>query len=294
MTSDEGGPMLKRVSLLLLAAAAMLMAAAAVQAKPPKKPKTSSSSSTATLYGGAVQEASDVKLVSDLTDTTAANDFSGIRFSVPAGTTFADLKTLSAEFKPTVGGCGGGSPRFEIQLASGKNVFVYFGPSPSFTGCALNVWTLTGNLIGNNDACRWDTSQVQAGTQCTTYTAALALVGSQTVSEIRLVVDSGWFFTPKDQVVLVRNVRINGQTFSLGQGGGGQGGQGLNPAQACRAMETAMGKAAFASFWGSNGNKANAFGKCVSWMAHHNASAARAKIAAGLKSAKHKKKHKHH
>jgi hypothetical protein len=281
----------RKLSLVFLAVAAMLLAAAGVQAKTPKKPKTASGSSTATLYGGAVQEAGDVKLVSDLTDTNTANDFSGIRFSVPAGTTFAQLQTLSAQFNPNVGGCGGGSPRFEIQLASGKNVFVYFGPSPTFTGCPLNTWQSTGNLIGNNEACRWDTSQVQTGTQCNTYTGALALLGSQTITEIRLVVDSGWFFNPKTQTVLVRNVQIHGQTFTLAGGGGAAG---LNPAQACRAMETAMGKAAFDRFWGSNGNNANAFGKCVSWMAHHTTSAARAKIAAGLKTVKHKVKHKHH
>jgi hypothetical protein len=285
--------MYRKLSLVLLAVVAMLLGATTVQAKPPKKPKTATATSTATLFGGAVQEASDVKLVSDFTDTSTANDFSGIRFSVPSGTTFADLKTLSAEFNPTAGGCGGGSPRFEIQLASGKNVFVYFGPSPNFTGCALNTWQSTGNLIGSTDACRYDTSQVQAGTQCNTYSGALALIGSQTISEIRLVVDSGWFFTPKTQVVLVRNVTINGQTFSLTQNGGG-GGAALNPAKACRALETAMGKAAFDRFWGSNGNNANAFGKCVSWMAHHKTSAQKAKIAAGLKTVKHQAKHKHH
>src|SRR5207244_1340575 len=79
-----------------------------------------------------------------------------------SGTPFASLTRLGTDFNPTVGGCGGGSPRFSIQLASGKNVFVYLGPSPNFTGCTLNSWQSSGNLIGNNDTGRYDTSQVQA------------------------------------------------------------------------------------------------------------------------------------
>ena len=62
-------------------------------------------------FGGATQHGSTVSLVSDLTDTSASNDPSGIAFTLPSGTTFADLKTLSTNFDPTVGGCGGGSPR---------------------------------------------------------------------------------------------------------------------------------------------------------------------------------------
>jgi hypothetical protein len=37
-----------------------------------------------------------------------------------------------------------------------------------------------------------------------------------------------------------------------------------NPAQACRASRTAMGSAAFGQLYGTNANKSNAFGKCVS------------------------------
>jgi hypothetical protein len=224
---------------------------------------------TSSLFGGAVQESADVKLVSDLTDAGTANDYSGIAFTLPAGTTFSSLTTLSTEFNPTVGGCGGGAPRFSLKLASGKNVFVYFGPSPNFTGCTLNSWQSTGNLIGNNDTGRYDTSQVQAGTQSNTYAGALALIGSQNVTEIDLVADSGWFFNPKSQTVLVRNVNINGQTFvTPPSGGGGGGGAGNNQAKQCRAERTAIGAAAFATKYGTNHNQKNAFGKCVSAHSH--------------------------
>jgi hypothetical protein len=223
---------------------------------------------TASLFGGAVASSSDVSLTSDLSDVSTANDFSGIKFMVPAGTTFASLTTLSSEFNTTVGGCGGGSPRFSVELAGGKSVFVYFGPSPSFTGCTLNAWQSTGNLIGNNDAGRYDTSQIQAGTQSNTYAGALALVGSQQITEIDLVVDSGWFFTPKTQTVLVRNVQVNDQTFFAPQPHVVK-----SPAQLCKAELTSIGRVAFEHKYGKNHNLRNAMGKCVSTLAkqhrHH-------------------------
>jgi hypothetical protein len=246
--------MAKRSMLMICAVAAMLIGAAVASA----------AGITSSLFGGAVAEQSDVKLVSDLTDTSAANDFSGISFTLPAGTTFADLTQLSTEFNPTTGGCGGGSPRFTLHLSSGKNVFVYLGPSPNFTGCTLNTWQSSGNLIGNNDTGRYDTSQVQAGTQSNTYAGALSLIGSQQVTSIDLVADSGWFFNPQDQTVLVRNVQINGQSFVVP----GTGTTKANPARLCKAELASLGKTDFEKKWGSNHNLHNAFGKCVSTMAH--------------------------
>jgi hypothetical protein len=231
------------------------------------------------LSGGAVAEQSDVRLTSDLTDAGTTNDASAITFTLPAGTTFADITSLSTEFNPVAGspasgattplGCGGGSPRFSITLSSGKNVFVYLGPSPNFNSCALNTWQSSGNLIGNNDAGRYDTSQVQAGTQSSNYAAALALVGSQPVTSISLVADAGWAFTPKVQTVLVRNVQINGQTFYAPTTG-----TKTNPAKLCKAELATLGRTAFEQKYGKNHNLRNAFGKCVSSMAHqHHASA---------------------
>jgi hypothetical protein len=249
--------------LVALAAACTLFAAAAV---------AGAQTINAALFGGAVAEQSDVKLTSDLTDTSSTNDASGIKFTLPAGTTFADLKTLSTEFNPVAGsaasgattplGCGGGSPRFSITLASGKNVFVYLGPSPNFNSCTLNSWQSSGNLIGNNDVGRYDTSQVQAGTQSNTYAGALSLVGSQQVTEIDLVVDAGWAFTPKVQTVLVRNLNVNNQAFFPSST------KTPNAAQQCKAELKALGKAAFEKKYGSNHNLRNAMGKCVSAKAH--------------------------
>ena len=164
-----------------------------------------------TLFGGATMSGNQVQLVSNLSDTSTANDSSGINFTNTGVTTFSTLTQLATKFTPTHNSCGGGSPRFQINFGS-QNAFVYLGPSPTFTGCAPNAQVDSGNLVGNNDPCRWDTSQLQAGTQCNTYTGALALLGSRTVTGIQLVVDSGWFFTDKQQTFLVCDIRINDST----------------------------------------------------------------------------------
>jgi hypothetical protein len=219
-----------------------------------------------TLSGTATVQGDAVRLVSDFSDAGTANDFGAVGFPVPTGATLATLTTLSAEFNVTDDNCGGGSPRFQITIG-GKNVFVYLGPSPGFNTCAPNTWISTGNLVGTSDACRVDTSQLIAGTQCTTWAAAVAALGSQPITAIQLVVDGGWSQADKEQTVLVRNVRINGTTFITPEQPGQPGGK-MNPAQLCKAERARMGAAAFNELWGTNANARNAYGKCVSTMAH--------------------------
>ena len=100
------------------------------------------------------------------------------------------------------------SPRFQINIG-GKNLFIYFGPTPSFSGCPTG-WTDTGNLIGSTDA-RFDLTQL-GGPFYGTYADALALVGAQPITGIQLVVDGGWSQPDKEQTVLVRKVTINDQS----------------------------------------------------------------------------------
>jgi hypothetical protein len=240
---------MKRLIVAAAAAAALTFATSAWAADP-------TTSGTATISGGVAT------LTSDFTDASTANDFGALTFAVPAGTTFASLTTLSAEFNLTDGSCGGGSPRFDVALGNGQTVGVHFGPSPNFTGCAEDTWTSTGNLIGNNDAGRYE---IRPGTPFITYAQALAAVGSQTVTSITLAVDGGWSQTGKKQVAQIRNVNVNGQISLVPEAGGGGK---VNPAQLCKAERTRMGSAAFNELWGANANARNAFGKCVSTIAH--------------------------
>ena len=123
---------------------------------------------------------------------TPADDGGAITFPIASGLTLAQITQLSAEFNVTDDNCGGGAPRFSINFGTNKNVFVYLGPSSPFTNCTPNTWTSTGNLVGAADACRVDTSQISPGTQCTTWAAAVTLLGSQTINSISFAVDGGW------------------------------------------------------------------------------------------------------
>ena len=133
---------------------------------------------------------------------------------------------LATDFNVTDDQCGAGSPRFQINVetetGTTENIFVYLGPSPTFTGCAPLTWQSSGNLIGNNDPCRWDTSQLAAGTQCSTYATAVATFGSLPITGIQLVVDAGWSAVASvgdgEQTVLVDNVRINGDVITFDEG----------------------------------------------------------------------------
>jgi hypothetical protein len=219
----------------------------------------SAGAATAVLEGGATVENGVVKLVSDLSDTNEVNNSSGVDFRDTGVTTFESITMLSAEYNVTDDDCAGGSPRFQLAI-EGKNVFVYFGPAPNFVGCPKG-WSSTGNFVGATDG-RFDLSQL-GGKPDATYAEALDFLRGKSVAGIKLVVDSGWktdVFADKEQTVLARNVRINASTFFVPT----QEGAAKSPAQACRAERTAMGEAAFREKYGTNRNKANAFGKCVS------------------------------
>ena len=219
---------------------------------------------TPTLSGGATIGTDGViTLVSNTGDAVASNDTSSATFVLPANTTFAQLATLGVEFNVTDDGCAAGSPRITIHLASGKNVFVYLGAAANVNSCALNQWISWPNLIGNADVGRYDTSQVQAGTQVTTYAAALALINSlpaaqQIVSSVSFDVDAGYAFADKEQTVLLRKLTVNDISLTPAPK--------QNASALCRAQQQAN-PAGFKAHYGTNKNKANAFGKCVSQMA---------------------------
>lgn len=137
--------------------------------------------------------------------------YSGIDFSITAGTAFSSLTNLGTDFNVTAGDCGGGSPRFQVNIG-GKNVFVYIGPAPNFTSCGSG-WQSTGNLLSSPDA-RFDLSQY-GGPFYGTYSDAMGLLGSQNVTGIQLVADGGWAVTGNTQTVLVDNVNINGTIYTF-------------------------------------------------------------------------------
>jgi hypothetical protein len=167
------------------------------------------------LFGDAQNVPGGVQIRSD-----ASPGFGGVDFNLPGAVNFQDITQLQTEYTfEADDSCGAGSPRFQLNIDTDgdgdfdKNVFVYIGPSPSFTGCPPAVSQDTGNLIGNNDPCRYDTSQLVSGTQCNTYSGTLAILSTfahHEVIGIQLLVDAGFFFLDGEQTVVVNpNVMVN-------------------------------------------------------------------------------------
>lgn len=173
------------------------------------------------LFGNASEvspgNASDTAI--QLTSNMAEPEpYAGIDFDIDADTSWAELTTLSTDYNVTDDDCGAGSPRFQLNIDtdgdgnSDGNVHVAIGPSPNFTDCALG-WQSTGNLIGNEDAGRYDYSQF-GGSTFTTYSDVPASVLAGDVVGIQLVVDSGWNANAangedQEQTVLADNTTIN-------------------------------------------------------------------------------------
>jgi len=145
---------------------------------------------------------------------TVPPKFAGVAFDIPAGTTFAEILNISSDYEFIAGSCGGGSPRFQINLTDGPNsgnIFVYLGPSPNYTGCPPNVWLNTGDLAAPANLV--DTSQLPLGTFYDPYASAQTRYGSYTITGIQLVVDGYWF--AGTQTMLVDNVMINDTIYTF-------------------------------------------------------------------------------
>lgn len=187
--------------------------------------------------------------------------FGGVNFTIPAGMTLNQLTNLSTDYKFTAASCGGGSPRFQVNVTTAtgsKNIQVYLGPYPSYANCSQNIWTASGNLV--TAASFVDTSQL-GGTFYDTWTSALANYGTLPVTGIQLVTDSSWSFGAT-QTVVVDNAMINATTFTFeteGQGGGGGGGGHNGDKEKCK-------KGGWMDFTTSPGPFRNQ-GDCVSFFA---------------------------
>ena len=142
--------------------------------------------------------------------------FGGINFTVATGTTFADLTTLSTDFKiESDDACLGGSPRYQIKVqtpTSGvKNIFGYFGVDSGGAPCVPGVWMNTGDILEVNRLL--DTSQL-GGTFYDPYVNALANYGSYPVVSIQIVGDASWAFADSEQAFDIDNTLINSTLFT--------------------------------------------------------------------------------
>ncbi len=197
-----------KVLVALLAAAALFNSVAA------------SASSGCKLFGAATRVTSGLEAGAALFTTQVSPFYSGIDIAVPPNFKFTDLNLLSTEYTFINGTCAAGSPRFQVNVTTtitvpgspagtSGNVFVYIGPAPFGTGCVPNVETMSGNLAvtgGPGDVPgRRDSSQINPGTQVSTYNAELAFAtaGGWQVTGLQLVADG------TNQLVIEENVHVN-------------------------------------------------------------------------------------
>ena len=232
-----------------------------------------------TLFGGATVEKGIATLTSNTGNAATTDDFGGVALRSQVGLTLAQITQLSAEYNVTDDDCGGGSPRFAINYGANKNVFVYVGPSPNFTGCAQNTWSATGNLVGAADSGRVDTSQLTGGSVNSTWAQAVVLTGTQPITSISLVCDGSWKFAGQGADVLVRNVKLNDKTFLVPK----KGGERHRRSNASTAVQGAGGGDGLAvglqRALGQVPRGGTDIGKCVSAMKKsHNAGAAKSQI----------------
>jgi hypothetical protein len=129
------------------------------------------------------------------------------------------LTNLQTMYNVQSGCFGCGSPRFQIGMSDGKNIFVYFGTYPEFADCPTsNTWSSTGQFASDSAGLRWDTSQICPGTQYNDYTGAITCADSfgLTINAISIVTDGGWFGTnagsSNGQTFLFQQIQLNGVT----------------------------------------------------------------------------------
>jgi hypothetical protein len=201
--------MLKKLFGALLSASAMVLLGAL----------PSSAAGGYSLFGDATLTSGNNSPTGVQLRSVGVTTFGGIDFAVPAGMTFSQVQNLATDYNFTDNSCGGGSPRFQVNVTAPtgtKNVFIYIGPPPNYTNCPQNIWLNSGNLM--TPANLIDTSQLPGGTFYDPVAAAQLAYGSYPVTGIQLVVDAGWAFpSPADetQVVVVDNVQINGTTYTF-------------------------------------------------------------------------------
>lgn len=183
---------------------------------------TSAFAAGPSLFGDATQDTNVVHLVSDSSSTPA---YGGISFPTASTTlaSFVSSGDLSATYNVLDTECGGGSPRFQINVASSTDasstadIFAYLGPPPNYTGCAQNTAVDSGNLL--NGTSTLDTSQLPGGTFYDTLSHALSAYGDYNVTGVQLVADGGWAVSGGVQDVDVGTADVGGTSYMLGSGG---------------------------------------------------------------------------
>ena len=203
-----GVPMRRLLQLFVPVSVVCLAFAGSAVAKPPSDPSFTLKQNAALVHPG---EHSGTAV--QLTSTQSPYTYGAVDLSIPTSMTLSQLSNLSTDYKFTLGSCWGGSPRFEAWVTdpSGntQKIFFYIGPPTNYTGCALGVWSSTGNLASPSSYV--DDTEVGGGPY-DTYSNAQAQYGSYPLTAIWLDADGGW---NGDQTVEFDNAEVNSELFTF-------------------------------------------------------------------------------
>jgi len=142
--------------------------------------------------------------------TATPSTFSYLLRSVDQTFTFSQLTNLNTVFQTNAAdsGSGGGSPRLRVLLDDSVNgrgthsISIYLGDSPNYVDNSATLQGYSGaNVIGNNDAGRYDTSGFTGGSPFTDYSNTLAFLGNATVLRLGIVEDTFLPYGDKDITV---------------------------------------------------------------------------------------------
>jgi hypothetical protein len=139
--------------------------------------------------------------------TSVCYGYGGVFVNFPGGTPLSQLSSLSTNYTMTQGTCGGGAPRFEVDLSSGDFFLVNFGAQP-FGGCSANTFSSTDAVA--NGAWSFDN-----GNTYMTYAQVEAAYGTQALADVAIIDDGGWSQGSPSfaQQALIQNWNVNGTVF---------------------------------------------------------------------------------
>jgi hypothetical protein len=141
--------------------------------------------------------------------TSVCYGYGGVYVNFPAGTTFSQLTNLSTDYTMTQGACGGGAPRFEVDLAT-DFLTVYFGTQP-YGGCLPNTLSSMSAVTNGTSGAGWF---VDYSNTPETYAQVEATYGSQALTDVAIIEDGGWSQpSAYQQQVLIQNWNVNGTVF---------------------------------------------------------------------------------
>jgi hypothetical protein len=194
--------------VLVVGLVCWLAAVAVASAKPPAR----TGSYTLVEQARLVQPGDHSKQAVEASSTGDPFTWGAVDLAIPAGLTLAQLNVLATDYRPALGSCWGGSPRFEAWVTDGTGswkVHFFIGPNSTFTGCPSGVWAGSGNIAAPSSLV--DDSQL-GGSTSDPYSNTQANWGTYAVTHVYLDVDGGWY---ANQAIDFDNTKVNTSQFTF-------------------------------------------------------------------------------